>query len=136
MTDSVKSLRIVAWALLALGILASASSTIFALYDKLWWFDEVLHLEIPLALSLLMGLYGYGVVLTGAREHGLLLVLTIAGLGLSLAAFWEVWEWIYDQFTQPNSILGKTDTIIDMVMGTIGSVAAGYWCLRALRGGR
>ena len=119
-----------------MGILASASSSLFGLYNKIWWFDEVLHLEIPLALTLLMGLYGYGVVLTGVREHGLLLVMTIAGLGIALAAVWEVWEWIYDEFVQPNAILGKTDTIIDMIMGTIGAVAAGYWCLRTLRRGR
>lgn len=133
---SVKFDRKVAWVLLAVGLLASAASSLFALYDKLWWFDEVLHLELPLALSLLMGLYGYGVVLTGARDHGLLLVLAIAGLGISLAAVWEVWEWIYDQLVMPNAILGKTDTVIDMVMGTVGSLAAGYICLRTLRGGR
>ncbi len=67
--------RNVAWGLLAVSILASAASSLFQLYDKIWWFDEFLHLLIPLALSLLIGLYGYGVVLTGAREHGLLLVL-------------------------------------------------------------
>lgn len=133
---SVKFDRKVAWVLLAVGLLASAASSLFALYDKLWWFDEVLHLELPLALSLLIGLYGYGVVLTGARDHGLLLVLAIAGLGISLAAVWEVWEWIYDQLVMPNAILGKTDTIIDMVMGTVGSLAAGYVCLRTLRRGR
>ena len=130
---SVKFGRKVAWGLLAVGILASAASSLFGLYNRIWWFDEVLHLEIPLALTLLMGLYGYGVVLTGVREHGLLLVLTVSGLGLALAAAWEVWEWIYDQFVQPNAILGKTDTIIDMVMGAIGSIAAGYACLRTLR---
>ena len=133
---SVKFDRKVAWVLLAVGLLASAASSLFGLYDKLWWFDEVLHLELPLALSLLMGLYGYGVVLTGARDHGLLLVLAITGLGISLAAVWEVWEWIYDQLVMPNAILGKTDTIIDMVMGTVGSLVAGYACLRTLRRGR
>lgn len=134
--QSVKVVRGVAWGLLVVGLLASGASSIFELYSALPWFDEVLHLEIPLALTLLMGLYGYGVVLTGAREHGLLLVLTIAGMGLALAAVWEVWEWIYDQLVRPNAILGKTDTIIDMVMGAMGSLAAGYACLRALRGGR
>jgi hypothetical protein len=119
--------------LLAVGLLASGASSLLELYSKLSWFDELLHMEIPLALTLLLGLYGYGAVLTGAREHGLLLVLTIAGMGLSLAAVWEVWEWIYDQFVRPNAILGKTDTIIDMVMGAVGSLAAAYACLRVLR---
>ncbi len=128
--------RTIAWGLLALGLLASAASSLFDLYGKIWWFDEVLHLELILALTLLIGLYGYGVVLTGARDHGLLLVLTIAGVGLALGVVWEVWEWVYDQFVRPNAILGKTDTIVDLIMGAIGAVAAGYNCLRVLRGGR
>lgn len=133
MMRGMKADRRVAWVLLAVGLLASGASSLFGLYGKIWWFDEVLHFELTLALTLLVGLYGYGAVLTGARDHGLLLVLTIAGLGLSLAALWEVWEWLYDQFVRPNAILGKTDTIIDMVMGTVGAVAAGYACLRTLR---
>lgn len=128
--------RTVAWILLVVGLLASGASSLFELYSLIWWFDEVLHLELVLALTLLVGLYGYGAVLTGARDHGLLLVLSIAGLGLALAAVWEVWEWIYDQFVRPNAILGKTDTIIDMIMGAVGAVAAGYACLRTLRRGR
>lgn len=134
--QSVRVVRGVAWVLLTVGLLASGASSLFELYSALPWFDEVLHLELTLALTMLVGLYGYGVVLTGVREHGLLLILTIAGMGLALAALWEVWEWVYDQFVRPNAILGKTDTIIDMVMGTVGSLAAGYACLRALRGGR
>lgn len=134
--QSVKALRGAGWVLLVVGLVASGASSYFELYSRLPWFDEVLHLEIPLALTLLVGLYSYGVVLTGAREHGLLLVLTIAGMGLALAAVWEVWEWAYDQFVRPNAILGKTDTIIDMILGAIGALAAGYACLRALRGGR
>ena len=128
--------RTVAWILLVVGLLASGASSLFELYSLIWWFDEVLHLELVLALTLLVGLYGYGAVLTGARDHGLLLVLSIAGLGFALAAVWEVWEWIYDQFVRPNAILGKTDTIIDMIMGAVGAVAAGYACLRTLRRGR
>ena len=125
--------RVMAWGLLVLGLLASGASSLFDLYSKIWWFDEVLHLELVLALTLLAGLYGYGAVLTGAREHGLLLVLTIAGVGMALGAAWEIWEWIYDQFVQPNAILGKTDTIVDLVMGAVGAVAAGYLCLRVLK---
>ena len=131
--DAIERNRSMAWGLLVVGLLASAASSLFDLYSKIWWFDEVLHLELVLALTLLAGLYGYGAVLTGAREHGLLLVLAIAGVGMALGALWEIWEWAYDQFVRPNAILGKTDTIVDLIMGTVGALAAGYLCLRALK---
>ncbi len=129
---SIQTNRTVAWGLLVVGVMASAASSFFNLYAKIWWFDEVLHLELLFALTLLVGLYGYGTVLTGARDHGLLLIVTIAGLGIALGAVWEVWEWVYDQFVRPNAILGKTDTIVDLIMGIIGAAAASYLCLRAL----
>ncbi|HZY66237.1 MAG TPA: hypothetical protein VFE21_10210 [Rubrobacteraceae bacterium] len=132
MMHSIKFDRKIAWSLLVAGLLASAASSLFELYSKIWWFDEFLHFELIFALTLLVGLYGYGTVLTGARNHGVLLVLAIAGLGLALGAFWEIWEWVYDEIVRPNAILGKTDTIVDMIVGAIGAVVASYACLRTL----
>jgi hypothetical protein len=46
---------------------------------------------------------------------------------------WEVAEWAYDQVVPENAILGKEDTIIDLIMDTIGAVAAGVVSTRMVK---
>ena len=65
-----------------------------------------------------------------ARDQRLVLILAIGSLGLGV--LWEVFDWVYEQFVRPNVILGKTDTILDLVVAARGSLAAGYVCLRML----
>jgi hypothetical protein len=76
-------------------------------------------LTLPVALLL------YEVVLTGARTHRFLFVLTVASLGVAVGVLWEIAEWAYDQMVPENAILGKMDTIIDLIMDILGAVAAG-----------
>jgi hypothetical protein len=81
-----------------------------------------------------VAVYAYGTVLTGAREHGVLVVLVIAAIGLALGGVWEIAEWFYDHFiAKPEVILPKTDTIIDMILDTAGALVAGavrVWMLK------
>lgn len=125
--------RIVAWGLLVVALLASAASSLFGLYEKYWWYDEALHGYFTFALTLVLALYAYGALLAGRRRHEVLLILTLAGLGLALGTLWEMAEWAYDQAVNNNAILGKKDTIIDMIMDLIGGLTAGYVGLRMLK---
>jgi hypothetical protein len=122
--------RWLAGALVVLALLVSAVGSYFNLYDAFWWFDKILHAYAMFAYTLVAGLFAYGVVLTGGREHRFLLVAVIGGLGLAMGVVWEVWEWLYDQMVRPNAILGKTDTITDLIVDFLGGVAAGYVTLR------
>lgn len=76
-----------------MALLASAASSAFELYEKYWWYDEALHGYFTFALTLVLALYAYGALLTGRRRHEVLLVLTLAGLGLAPGALWEMAEW-------------------------------------------
>ena len=122
-----------AWGLLAAGLAASGAGSVLNLYGEIFWYDEVVHGYNFFALSLVVAVYAYGPVLTGADRHGILLVLVIVGLGLALGALWEIAEWVYDQFVRPNAILPKTDTIVDLMVDTAGAVTAGIVRLRMLR---
>ena len=122
-----------AWGLLAAGLIASGAGSLWNLYSKIFWYDEVVHGYNFFALTLVVAIYAYGRVLTGADRHGMLLIFTIAGLGLGMGAIWEIAEWAYDQFVRPNAILPKTDTIIDLIVDTAGALAAGIVRLRMLR---
>lgn len=122
-----------AWGFFAMAVLASAASSIFNLYAKFWWFDEALHGYFSFAAALVLALYAYGTLLTGRRRHEVLLVLTVAGLGLALGTLWEMVEWVYDLATPSNTILNKTDTMIDLTLDLIGGVIGGFTGLRMLR---
>ena len=126
--------RATAWGLAAFGALAAVASVVLGLYSRFPWFDEALHAYNFFALTLLVAVYAYGVVLTGGRRHGFLLVLVIAAIGLALGAAWEIAEFGYDHFiAKPNVILPKLDTIVDMILDTLGALVAGLVCLRMLR---
>jgi hypothetical protein len=126
--------RATAWALVALGALAAVAGVVFNLYNQYHWYDEVVHAYNFFALTLLAAIYAYGVILTGAREHGFLLVLAVTVFGVGLGALWEVLEFAYDHFiVKPNVILPKRDTIIDMALDTAGALVAGLMRLGMLR---
>ncbi len=117
--------RAIAWGLLAIAVVVNIAGYLFNLYDRLWWFDEVLHGYTIGAITLVLGLALYGTVLTGVDARPVLLVLVIAAVGLAVGALWEVGEWAYDQVVAGNAIKGKRDTILDMIMDTFGALAAG-----------
>lgn len=124
--------RAVVWGLFAVAVLANAAGWILNLYNKIWWYDEALHLGTTFAFTLVLALFAYGAVLSGARTHSLLLILAIACIGVALGALWELAEWAYDQIVRPNVIKGRTDTMVDLIMDTVGALAAGYVASRML----
>ena len=125
--------------LLAVALLASLASSVFNLYEKFWWLDEALHTYFTFSLTLVLALYAYGKVLAGRQHHQILLVLSIAGLGLAFGSLWEIAEWGYDQTVSSEAVYGTTnpitdlsDTVSDMIMNLAGSLAAGITSLRML----
>jgi hypothetical protein len=131
--------RTLAWSLLALALLASLVSSVFELYEKFWWLDEALHSYCTFSLTLVLALYAYGKVLVGHRQHRILLVLSIAGLGLACGTLWEIAEWGYDQTVSSEAIYGTTlpitdmsDSMTDLIINLAGSLAAGITSLRML----
>lgn len=100
----------VAWGFLALALLGSAAGSALNLYRPFWWYDEALHLYAIFACTLVLALYVYGSVLSGAADALLLLVLVITSIGISLGVVWEVAEWAYDEMVRPNAIRGARPT--------------------------
>lgn len=88
--------RWVAWGLLAGAVVGNISGYTANLYSRWSAFDEVIHAYTIMAITVLLGLWAYGDVLTGFRRHAFLLIVTIGPFGLALGALWEVAEWLYD----------------------------------------
>lgn len=130
---SMKAQKALSIGLVALALLMSALASLFELYNVFEWYDEALHAYFSFTLSLVLALYAYGVVLTGRRRNEALLVLAVAGLGLAAGTIWEMWEWLYDLYVAGNAILGKTDTMIDLLLDLAGGIVAGLVSLPMLR---
>lgn len=132
MMKTTPACRALVWVLVAIGILITAATLWWKLYQIFWWFDDLLHFYNPFALTLLITLLMYHVVLTGVHQHRFLFVLTAASLGLAVGVLWEFAEWIYDQMVHPNVIEGKIGTIIDLLLDLGGSLLAGVISLAML----
>jgi hypothetical protein len=121
----------IAWALLAIAAAANVAGYVFGWYDQFWWWDEAIHAYTTFAVTLVLALYTYGTVLTGARQHPFLLVLIIATIALGLGGLWELAEWGYDTLlTQQNTIKSVPDRLVDLIMDTLGGFVAGWVLLR------
>ena len=63
--DKKRAEQATAWVLVALGALAALAGVFFNLYNQFHWYDEIIHAYNFFALTLLVAVYAYGVVLTG-----------------------------------------------------------------------
>jgi VanZ family protein len=124
----------IVWTCIAVAILANVAGYSWNLYEQISWFDKVLHAFTSFAVTLLLALFLYGIVLSGARSHPILYVLTVASLGIAIGAVWEIAEWSYDQVVAGNVIKGKTDTIIDLIVDAIGALIAGMVNVGMIKG--
>jgi hypothetical protein len=125
--------RAAAWILLAAAGVANAAGYALDLYGRFWWFDRVLHACTIFALTVWLALILCRRALRGGDGNGALLVLLIASVGVAAGAVWEVMEWIFDRIAPGDVIKGKNDTIIDIVMDTVGALLAGLASLGFLR---
>lgn len=114
--------RTIAWSLAALLLAANVAGYAFDLYAAFWWFDRVLHAATLFALTLWLALFVCPPVLRPGQP--LLFILLIASLGVAIGAWWEVAEWGFDLLAPGDVIKGKHDTVIDIVMDTLGAVLA------------
>ncbi len=123
-----------AWILLAIAVVVNIAGYMFNLYQQFVWFDEVVHAYTIFALTLVIALYAYGAVLTGVERHTFGLILMITAIGLAIGGLWEVAEWLYDAWiTQQNTIMAVPDRLIDLIMDTIGGLAAGWLTVSMVR---
>lgn len=124
--------RTLVWVFVGIAVIANIAGYAFNLYTQFWWFDKVLHGYTMFAITLLVALGAFGIVLKGQREHKFLLALLIIAIGIAIGALWEVAEWAFDQVSSGNVIQGKFDTITDLIVDTVGAIVASLVALGML----
>lgn len=113
-----------AWIAVVAAVVANIAGYALDLYQKWWWFDRVLHSATLFAMTLWVWLFVFAVTMHPERARSPHALVLIVAVGVAMGAVWEILEWIYDLLTPMNSIKGKYDTILDIIMDTIGAGAA------------
>ena len=90
-------------------------------------YDEIVHAFTTFSITLALSFLVYHPMLTLFRNHRLLYLVTIISFGIAIGALWEIFEWV------TATINSLDDTIVDLIMDTIGAIAASLLSLRALQ---
>lgn len=87
---------------------------------NLVWFDEFVHAFTSFAVMSAVGYVAWSRNWTSAVPGTVRFVLWAAAVGLGLGIVWEIFESLFLNLT-------FRDTIVDLVMNTLGAAAAGWF---------
>jgi VanZ family protein len=113
--------------LFVLAALLNAGGWVWGLFYLPGPYDEITHAFTTFSVTLALSFLVYSSLLTSFLRHRTLFVLVIASFGIAIGALWEVTEWLIGVI---NSV---DDTIIDLIMDSIGSTIAALVSLWALQ---
>jgi hypothetical protein len=119
--------------LFVLAALLNATGWVWNLFGMPGPYDEIVHAYTTFAITLALSFLVYGSMLNIFRNHTLLYLVTITSFGIAIGALWEVTEWSAGKILNTQVIESLDDTIIDLVMDTIGAGLAALISLWALR---
>jgi hypothetical protein len=119
--------------LFVLAALLNAGGWVWGLFYLPGPYDEITHAFTIFSITLALSFLVYGSLLTSFKSHRLLYVLTIASFGIAIGAVWEVAEWLAGKIL-PSEVIGSLDdTIMDLVMDTLGAGLAALLSLWVLK---
>lgn len=111
-------------------VIAALLNAVGWAWDAFHWpgpYDEITHAFTTFAVTLSLGFLTFYSVRAHFEPHGILFILTIASFGIAIGGVWEIVEWA-------AGVIGTLgDTVVDLIMDTIGALAAGAVNLWALR---
>lgn len=119
-------------AVFVLAALLNAAGYVWDLYAKVAWWDEAAHLYTGFAVTLALGFLLYEELMSGFRQHRMMFVATITSMGVSLATFWEIFEWLTQRWFGYDMLGSATDTMTDILLGALGALLAALCNLRGL----
>jgi hypothetical protein len=122
--------------LFVLAALLNATGWVWDLFGMPGPYDEIVHAYTTFAITLALSFLVYGSMLNIFRNHTLLYLVTITSFGIAIGALWEVTEWSAGKILNTQVIESLDDTIIDLVMDTLGAGLAALISLWALRNWR
>ncbi len=119
--------------LFVLAALLNATGWVWNLFGMPGPYDEIVHAYTTFAITLALSFLVYSSMLNIFRNHTLLYLVTITSFGIAIGALWEVAEWSAGKILSTQVIESLDDTIIDLVMDSLGAGLAALISLWALR---
>jgi hypothetical protein len=104
------------------------------LFSRFWWYDNLVHITLPMSLApiLYIGFARLDVVPDPSERSGSNwqlagMALITCCLGVTAAAFYEVYEWAVDHWFGQHLFIGETDTVTDIADGFLGAGVGGLF---------
>lgn len=119
--------------LFVLAALLNATGWVWDLFGMPGPYDEIVHGYTTFAITLALSFLVYGSMLNIFRNHTLLYLVTITSFGIAIGALWEVIEWSAGKILNSQVIESLDDTIIDLIMDSLGAGLAALISLWALQ---
>jgi hypothetical protein len=110
-------------------VLAGAVNAVaygFDLWDRIGVYDEFVHFYITFAVAAAFGYLAFHRPYLSDADRLWRFVAVVAAFGFGVGVLWEVFEWAI------GMIGDRVDTIVDLVMDTLGGAAAGLFCAWAI----
>ena len=121
--------------LFVLAALLNAGGWVWGWFYAPGLYDELVHAFTMFSITLALSFLVYSPMLPIFRQHTLLYLLTIISFGIAIGALWEITEWSAGKILPTNVIGSVDDTVIDLIMDTLGSGLAAiisFWILQKL----
>ncbi|MBD1880555.1 MULTISPECIES: hypothetical protein [unclassified Coleofasciculus] len=113
--------------LFVIAALINAGGWVWGLFYPPGPYDEIAHAFTTFSITLALSFLVYESMLTPFRYHRLLYILTISSFGIAIGALWEIFEWVVQVINDLD------DTIVDLIMDTIGALTAALVSVWALQ---
>jgi hypothetical protein len=104
------------------------------LFSRFWWYDNSVHITLPMSLApiLYIGFARLDVVpdpseRVADKAQLLGMALITACLGVTAASFYEIYEWVVDNWFGQHLFIGETDTVTDLADGFLGAGIGGLF---------
>ena len=112
--------------LVVLAAILNSAGWAWNLFDQFVWYDEVVHTFAPFAVLSAVGYIAWERRWTEAAPGSGKFVLWVAAVGFGLGVLWEIAEALFLD-------LRWTDTIVDLVLDTIGAALGGWFAAWVIR---
>lgn len=119
--------------LFVVAALVNAIGWVWGLFNMPGPYDEIVHAYTTFAITLALSFLVYSSMLNIFRNHTILYLLTIASFGIAIGAVWEVIEWSAGKILSTEVIVSLDDTIIDLIMDSLGAGIAALISFFALQ---